>query len=146
MFLNPLSARQLTDDWRLWILTASLIWREPDGLAVIVGDEFVTDGASIPRFLWAIYPPFGPWARAGVLHDYLCCLVAAGYPHPIAPTRSAADAVFYRALAALEIPPRDAFCLWLGARLGTWFGVRASMIDHNQKLRGMATLAAAGPF
>lgn len=145
-FLNPLSARQLADDWQLWVLTDALIWREIDDRAVIVGADFVTDGASVPRFIWAIYPPFGPWSRAGVLHDYLCCLVAAGVPHPIAPTRADADGVFRRALASLNLRRRDVLLLWFGAKLGTWFGVRASMIDHNDKLRGMTTLAAAGPF
>lgn len=34
---------------------------------------YTTDGASIPRIFWSIYPPYKPqWLTACVIHDYLC--------------------------------------------------------------------------
>ena len=34
---------------------------------------FESDGATIPRFLWWLYPPFYPnYLTACVVHDYLC--------------------------------------------------------------------------
>jgi hypothetical protein len=34
---------------------------------------YTTDGASIPRIFWSLYPPYKPeWLTACVIHDYLC--------------------------------------------------------------------------
>ena len=38
---------------------------------VTVPKGFVTDLASVPRFLWWIIPPFGRYTQAGVVHDWL---------------------------------------------------------------------------
>ena len=32
---------------------------------------FESDMASVPRFLWAVIPPIGPYNKAALLHDYL---------------------------------------------------------------------------
>lgn len=32
---------------------------------------FITDGASVPKWLQWILPPWGPYGQAAVLHDYL---------------------------------------------------------------------------
>ena len=32
---------------------------------------FITDGASVPRIFWPVFPPFGPWLKAAILHDWL---------------------------------------------------------------------------
>lgn len=38
---------------------------------------YVTDGASIPRVFWSLYPPYKPeWLTAVVIHDYLCLQAA----------------------------------------------------------------------
>ena len=39
---------------------------------VVVGEEYETDLASIPFFIWPILSPWGPWRRAAIIHDYLC--------------------------------------------------------------------------
>ena len=44
------------------------------GEIVFVPRGFVSDGASVPRALWAIYPPFGKYLEAAVLHDWYCVL------------------------------------------------------------------------
>ena len=34
---------------------------------------YTTDGASVPRIFWSLYPPYKPqWLTACVIHDYLC--------------------------------------------------------------------------
>jgi hypothetical protein len=33
---------------------------------------FISDGASVPRLMWSIYPPFGRYLEAAVVHDYYC--------------------------------------------------------------------------
>jgi hypothetical protein len=32
---------------------------------------FKTDLASLPRFLWAVFPPYGKYLRAAIIHDFL---------------------------------------------------------------------------
>jgi len=39
------------------------------GITVLAG--FVTDGASVPRMLWWLFPPVGRYFLAAVVHDYL---------------------------------------------------------------------------
>lgn len=39
---------------------------------VIVPAGYRTDFASVPRFFWRIFPPMGRYAKAAVVHDYLC--------------------------------------------------------------------------
>jgi hypothetical protein len=38
---------------------------------IIVPKGFVTDLASTPREIWSLYPPFGKYLTASILHDYL---------------------------------------------------------------------------
>ena len=39
---------------------------------VLVPEGFISDGASVPRCLWSIYPPFGKYLEAAVVHDWFC--------------------------------------------------------------------------
>lgn len=36
-----------------------------------VPEYFVCDLASVPRILWFVFPPFGEYIRAAIVHDYL---------------------------------------------------------------------------
>ena len=39
----------------------------------IIPKGYTTDGASVPRVFWSLYPPYKPeWLTACVIHDYLC--------------------------------------------------------------------------
>lgn len=86
---------------------------------VIVPKDYRTDFASVPRFLWPIISPMGPWRTAAVIHDYLCDIKV---PRPLA------DAIFYSVM--LEDSRIKAWqrCLiyaavrayWIG--WGKWFG------------------------
>ena len=67
-----------------------------------VGGERVTvpvgatsDGASIPRQAWDLLPPFGPYWRAAVLHDYL-------YRDTDRP-KDECDLIFFEAMLALGV-------------------------------------------
>ena len=41
---------------------------------VFVPKGFITDGASVPRFLWGLFPPVSDYFAAAILHDYLLSL------------------------------------------------------------------------
>jgi hypothetical protein len=38
---------------------------------ITVPSGFVSDGASVPRVFWSIFPPFGKYFKAAIIHDYL---------------------------------------------------------------------------
>ena len=38
-----------------------------------VPSGFITDFASVPRLFWRLIPPWGKYARAAVVHDWLYC-------------------------------------------------------------------------
>lgn len=41
-------------------------------MSVYVRRNYCTDLASVPIFLWWIFPPDGPWMHAAIVHDWLC--------------------------------------------------------------------------
>jgi hypothetical protein len=43
-----------------------------DNKYVTVPKGFQTDGASVPRMFWSIFPPWGIYGQAAIVHDYLC--------------------------------------------------------------------------
>ncbi len=81
---------------------------------VVVPAGFVTDFASIPRALWWLYPPDGPWAEAAVVHDFL-------YSRPEV-SRFLADALFWRMMRMSRVPWFRATVMYWAVRL---FGRRA---------------------
>lgn len=44
---------------------------EINGYNIRVPKGFVTDLASIPKIMWNIFPPFGEYTPAAVVHDFL---------------------------------------------------------------------------
>lgn len=40
-------------------------------ITIQIPKGFVCDGASVPRFLWAIFPPFHRWTDSAIIHDFL---------------------------------------------------------------------------
>jgi hypothetical protein len=135
-FTSELTITHLSDNgsWRLWRLAEPLIYEvggRGSGRVIFVSKDFITDGSSIPQLLWSILPVWARYSRAGVVHDYLCYRIAVNNPHPEAPTRDHADRVFLDAMEALSVGWVQKYLLYLGARIGTWYNVRTTMIDHN---------------
>lgn len=61
----------------------------------VVPAGFVTDFASVPRWLWSIFPPHGRYSPAAVFHDWL---YQAGVME-----RDEADKAFLEGMAALNL-------------------------------------------
>lgn len=78
-----------------------------------------TDGASVPRLLWVLFPPFGgDYDQAAVLHDYLyrtqfLCM-----------ERVVADALLCEAMKALGTGAITRWSIFVGVRLGGWVTYR----------------------
>lgn len=78
----------------------------------------VVDGASIPRPLWALVgsPYTGDYRRASIVHD-IACVAATD-----AGERKRADRMFYEACRAGGCSRADAILLYVGVRIGAWYG------------------------
>ena len=60
---------------RVCILNHSLHYHSDFlGKIIVVPKGFVSDGASVPRALWSLYPPFGRYLEAAIVHDWFCVL------------------------------------------------------------------------
>ena len=77
-----------------WILMEAFEFWSKGGETVCVPEGFVTDFASIPKFLWGIYPPYHPdYGKAAVIHDFLYAEQAT--------TRKRADQIFLEGMQVL---------------------------------------------
>lgn len=76
-----------------------------DAMPIVVPKNFVTDYASIPRFLWSWLPAWGPYGPAAIVHDYLYSGRLEAAPDPEEPRRlilldrKVADQIFFIAMA-----------------------------------------------
>lgn len=98
-----------------WRLRAPFSYLASVG-TITVPAGFESDGATVPRLAWVFYPPSGALLLPALVHDLLYTLLAAGTPHPLAPTRAAADAILRQAAIDVAIPPADAWVIWAAVR------------------------------
>ena len=87
------------------------VGREYTRCGVSVPKGFVTDLASTPRLLWSIYPPFGDYINAAVVHDYL---------YSIKFPRDSADKTLRRILKRDGVPFITRWCFYTAVRLFGW--------------------------
>ena len=54
------------------ILTEDMRIELTNGTVIVIPKGFITDGASVPRWFWAIpgFSPFGPLLEGGIPHDF----------------------------------------------------------------------------
>lgn len=79
-----------------YIVPGTILNRAEGPKRVIVKQGFGTDLASVPRLLWNVIPPFGRYAGAAVVHDYLYQSHEGNRLH--------ADLVFLYAMHELRVP------------------------------------------
>ena len=144
-FTKRLTLTHLDADWRRWELRRPLVYEvgaEGSGRRIVVPRGFQTDGASIPRPLWALLPAWGRYSRAAVVHDHLYACLRQGTPHQEAPTRRAADAVFLEAMRVCGVSRPIAWLMWAAVRLfGRSAAAPITPTDSNR-----AALEAAATF
>jgi hypothetical protein len=104
-------------DGRRWKVVAACHYVTDAGVRVEIPVGFITDFASVPRVLWPLFPPFGKYTRAAVVHDYLYDQHrkrVARY------SRAYCDAVLLEAMKDCQCGWGQCFLIWLGVRLGGW--------------------------
>jgi len=76
---------------------------------IVVPSGFVTDFASVPRVLWSIFPKWGVYGPASIIHDYLY------FSHE--KTREEADYIFYEGMLVLGIKKWKAKILYNAVKI-----------------------------
>ncbi len=122
---------------------------------ITVPKGFVTDLASIPRAVWSIYPPDGPWVKAAAIHDFLYFTqgdgiwfkrrgVARATPYD----RREADDIFREAMEDRGIGGVTRTAIWTAVRLGggkSWGRWRRGGPGHEAAKAGDTPASAFDP-
>ena len=101
---------EMLDDYRWRLVEPFEFWLTdtPDDV-IYVPEGYVTDLASVPRLLWALFPPHGRYAKAAIIHDWL-------YDNALR-TKAEADRIFLDAMTVLGVPRWRRRLMYLAVRL-----------------------------
>ena len=105
------------DHWR--VLREFRFWAELPRLGriwITVPAGYLTDGASVPRLVWGLVPPWGAYGQAAVVHDLLCeyLVVMTDAGKQVDITRAEADALFLEAMIVLRVPTPNRSLMYAG--------------------------------
>lgn len=123
-------------DW--WIVYQNIGWvpdvGEENVVRVDVPRGFVTDLASIPRFLWAVLNKVGLYGNAAIFHDWLYWQQTC--------SREVADQVFDRAMYDMGVDAATRRSIWSAVRV---FGVFSWKSNAKAKSAGEKRLLKQFP-
>lgn len=105
------------DHWR--VLRDFRFWGELPRLGrvwITVPAGYLTDGASVPRLVWGLVPPWGAYGQAAVVHDLLCeyLVVMTEAVDQVCITRAEADLLFLEAMTVLQVPETNRELMYAG--------------------------------
>jgi hypothetical protein len=109
-----------------WFLHAPLIYEDSASNEIVVARYFVTDFASIPRFLWLLLPKWDGYGMPSVVHDYL-------YWEQQGHNRCMADNVLLSAMKDQDVAKWKCVVIYYALRL---FGFFAWRDNARQKATG----------
>lgn len=124
-------------DGRTWYLRKAFsydVGREGSGETISVPAGFLTDFASVPRPLWWLYPRWGRYGNAAVIHDF--CYWQQQYG------RKQADDIFLEAMEVLEVGSFNRYLFYAAARL---FGCIAWRKNKRLKALGKDKITQRPP-
>lgn len=111
-FLNR-AVLAVTNNPEEWVVFNPLKYKTPNAKTVIeVPAGFITDLASIPRILYAVFPVNGLHREAAILHDYL-------YEKQVF-KRAKCDIIFLGAMKSSGVDFMTRWSFYLGVRIGGW--------------------------
>lgn len=113
-FLSPLILEDLRDG-KNWLVRHNLIYIDRAGNRWVVPKGFVTDLASIPRFIQNLIPKTGKYNSAAVLHDFLYTIQPVS---PITVNKALADHLLREAMESCGVNVIARHLIYLGVRVG----------------------------
>lgn len=124
-------------DGRTWFLREDFgydVGCEGSGQSIEVPAGFLTDFASVPRLLWWLFPTWGRYGNAAVIHDF--CY----WEQTL--SRRRADQVFLEAMKVLGVGWGTRGALYAGVRLFGWLPWWGT---QRLKRRGLEKVAERTP-
>lgn len=112
-------------DGKTWIILCDFGYEvgvEGSGDVISVPIGTYTDFASIPRLLWAIFPRWGKYGNAAVIHDWMY------WNQPR--SRREADDIFLEGMEVLEVPKWKRNTIYYAVR---WFGCFAWRANQRKQ-------------
>jgi hypothetical protein len=113
-FTSPLIVSPMPDG-RYWQLVEEFdyaVGSKESNDKIHVPKGFVTDFASVPRPFWWLFPPWGKYGKAAVVHDYL-------YQYQLR-TRREADDIFLEGMLVLGVEQWQARLMYRSVRCFAW--------------------------
>ena len=123
-FTTPLLLIAPDDDGE-WTLYQEFNYYDNEGVNYKVPAGFKTDFASVPRILWSIFPPYGRYGKASVLHDY--------FYRTNSVSKEKADIEFRNAMNILHVQKWKINILYKAV---SWFGASAYNKHSTTKTQG----------
>src|SRR4051794_37527001 len=133
MTFAPTTIELAEDGPTTWRMDAALTWTGPlrDRIAEVrVPAPFVTDLASVPRVFTWLFPRYGRYTKAAVVHDFLCQQFSrqrsdrAG-GEVLVVDRSDADEVFLALMRELQVPKLRRRLMWAAVSWATLLSTAA---------------------
>lgn len=56
---------------KFWYIVEPIHFKTSWGQEFIIPSNFITDLSTVPKWAWGIFPPFGDFLFASIIHDYL---------------------------------------------------------------------------
>ena len=116
-----------TADGLHFTLKRAFTYRRKDGELITVPLETTSDGASTPRFLWRVFPPFGKYWKGAFLHDYL-------YRDSKRP-KEFCDETFLEAMEFLNVEDVEAHTMYEGVHLLGWHSFQEDREEQNKEAK-----------
>jgi len=114
------------DDGVHWELLEPFTYITDAGQAITVPTGRLTNFASVPRPFWNIYPPWGKYGFAAIIHDELYAEHREGSNKY---TRAQADLILLEAMRAKGVSEHDARVIYDAVRVGGAFAWEG---DHHK--------------
>lgn len=124
-------------DGRTWVLLEPFsydVGEEGSGDTIQVPALFMTDFASVPRPFWWVFPPWGRYGNAAVIHDW-------GYRTQTRPRREV-DRIFLEGMTVLGVKRVARYLIYWSVR---WWGWAAWWADARRRRRGEPYIAQRVP-
>ncbi len=122
LVVSPLS------DGRNWVIRKDFgyaVGSEDSKEVIDIPIGFVTDFASVPRPLWWLFPKWGKYGNAAVIHDYLYWDQRYN--------KKKVDLIFREAMGVLGVNKLTSYILY---RSVFWLGCRAWKSNQRRKRKG----------
>lgn len=107
---HTLPFKVATVDGQHFALLEDIVFERPNGEKITIKANEQSDGASAPRPLWNLFPPFGKYWPAAYLHDVL-------YRYSQLP-KDVCDTIFKEAMQALGVDEETVFSLYESVHFG----------------------------